>query len=408
MNINELKFVIYRPHANVVYKNTVKNLFLRRRAPNKYSLFFDYLLQSKCKLYLSTRLEQPITFLQLIKNLLDRINLMLWLKFNRIHSDSIEIISTIKNVNKCDVFYTLFYENLSHEKNIIAHNAHSLAKSIGAINIFKIVNMTHYFYNVDLGSKNLKEFAPDLLIAENDLEKNSSFYKTFFKNIEAPFRAVSFVPAARFLKKNDFHHRKNKMVATGTITYKVQDTNFNGFFNVDELQPLRRLLYERKNEYLKEMDCLISDLNATRMGTKTFYEKILEGIRNQYPQKDYFNKDVVSIYNGYRMFCVTEEVADLPAIGFVEGMACGCVFIGIDNPMYTDLGLLPGVHYISHDGTIGDLMAKVSYYQMNEGDLSRIADAGHEFVHQKLTAKIVYEKFMSEVVRLASLRMDCD
>ena len=54
------------------------------------------------------------------------------------------------------------------------------------------------------------------------------------------------------------------------------------------------------------------------------------------------------------MFVVPEEANDLPGIGFVEGMACGSAYIGLDDGMYKDIGLIPRKHYITYDGTLED------------------------------------------------------
>ena len=94
------------------------------------------------------------------------------------------------------------------------------------------------------------------------------------------------------------------------------------------------------------------------------------------------------------MFAVPEEICDLPAIGFVEGMACGCVFFGLDDPMYRDLGLLPGIHYVFYDGTVTNLMEKVRYYQSHSDELELIANRGCEFVLEHLNPDVVYKEFL--------------
>ena len=52
----------------------------------------------------------------------------------------------------------------------------------------------------------------------------------------------------------------------------------------------------------------------------------------------------------------------MDCLGFVEGMACGSAYIGLDDPMYKDIGLIPGKHYITYDGTLEDLKSKIAYY----------------------------------------------
>jgi hypothetical protein len=101
------------------------------------------------------------------------------------------------------------------------------------------------------------------------------------------------------------------------------------------------------------------------------------------------------------MFAVPEEVCDLPAIGFVEGMACGTAYLGLRNPMYEDIGMVAGVHYIPHDGTVSDLMAKVSYYQQHPDEVALIAMEGCRFVREHLCSQTVYGDFVERLLALS-------
>jgi hypothetical protein len=74
-------------------------------------------------------------------------------------------------------------------------------------------------------------------------------------------------------------------------------------------------------------------------------------------------------------------------------MACGCAFIGLDHPMYKDIGLVPGDNYIVYDGTLDGLRDVVREYQRRPHDLERIAQSGHRFVHEQLSPSIVAEAF---------------
>ena len=43
-------------------------------------------------------------------------------------------------------------------------------------------------------------------------------------------------------------------------------------------------------------------------------------------KREYYKFDIVKLFNGYQMFVCPEEICDLPGIGFIEGMACGCLY----------------------------------------------------------------------------------
>ena len=98
------------------------------------------------------------------------------------------------------------------------------------------------------------------------------------------------------------------------------------------------------------------------------------------------------------MFVVPEEANDLPGIGFVEGMACGSAYIGLDDRMYKDIGLIPGKHYITYDGTLEDLKSKIIYYQKNNDELEAIALAGCNFVRKNFNGNSVAKKFYNDLL----------
>ena len=97
------------------------------------------------------------------------------------------------------------------------------------------------------------------------------------------------------------------------------------------------------------------------------------------------------------MFVVPEEIIGLPGIGFVEGMSCGSAYIGLRDPMYQDLGLLDGIHYIGYDGTINDLISKITYYQNNEYELEKIAYNGYLFIKDKFQKDHVAKEFFNKI-----------
>jgi spore maturation protein CgeB len=105
--------------------------------------------------------------------------------------------------------------------------------------------------------------------------------------------------------------------------------------------------------------------------------------------------NIVDEYNKYKMFVNAEEVIGLPGVGFVEGMACGTAYIGLKSPMYEDIGMRDGVHYIGYDGSLEDLCKKIAYYQNHGEKLERIAENGYAFVRETCNPDIVMRKFIS-------------
>ena len=107
------------------------------------------------------------------------------------------------------------------------------------------------------------------------------------------------------------------------------------------------------------------------------------------------------------MFVVPEEVSGLPGIGFVEGMMCGSVFIGLNDPMYTDIGLKDGVNYIGYDGSLDNLKYKITYYQEHQKELNDISNNGYNFISENFKKYMIAEKFVNDVF-LQSLKRDAN
>lgn len=398
----KLKIVFYRPHASVWFKNPITNFIKGQLLPNKYEAFFDHLLNTDLDIYFTNDMFQLPGFKGVIRSILDAVQLFVWCLLNKISLSRVGFIFSKKSIAGKDALFMMLYGNLTHESEVVASSSYHLADFLSDIDIYKIIHMTHYAYNPVIAALNLKTLSPDLLVAENNLLKNSAFFKHFFWDITHQFYQLPYTPAKRFVKYKKYGDRINKIVVTGTITFKMKGADFIKFYQTNELQPLRRLLYENAYKYTGQMDCMISDLNASRdpspamSGCKSV-QKMLSRLIGIHPQKKYYKQNIVDIYNEYKMFTVPEELCDLPAIGFVEGMACGSVFFGIDSPMYADLGMLPNIHYVAYDGSLEDLMQKVSYYQVNREELELIAARGYEFVSTNLSVASVYNKFIDQI-----------
>ena len=213
----------------------------------------------------------------------------------------------------------------------------------------------------------------------------------------------------RFVMKKDFKNRYNKAMAIGTCStisggeYK----EYEEFAGTPWVQPMRKEIMDNKESLLDIVDSYISFIhdetkekkieNSDNKLIKIF--KVIYNVRfGGYQQKKYFSFDMVEKFNEYKMFICPEEFVGMPGIGFVEGMACGCAYIGLDSEMYTCLGLIPMKHYIAYDGSIKDLRDKCEYYMQNEQELEIIAQEGSSFVRAHFNCHTVAENFFKEIM----------
>ena len=399
-----VKIVIYQPHRAIWFKNPVRLLLQGKSLPNKYGPLFNYLVFAEdIKLSLSTSLIAGPGWKGVFDAAFDVVHLLAWCVLNKVDLRRVKLVRSRKQLRRNDLLLLMHYGNLTHEQTSFSATETKISRMLGEEKIFKLVHMSHYMYRPGMGLQNLSDARPDLLVAENDLSKNSPFYRAFFDRLAVPFYTLPYAPAPRFKRTRRFGERTNKLVATGSITYKLRDPEFTGFFQSDELQPMRRILYDRSAYYSDQIDCLISDLNATRQEESGLtsisrkLKKLLTRLMGNNSQSAYYKKDIVNIYNSYAMFAVPEEICDLPGIGFVEGMACGAAYFGLDDPMYRDLGMLPGVHYVAYDGSPEDLVARIKTYQDDPVGLEQIANRGHDFVVRELSVSEVYGRLLNHI-----------
>ena len=263
-----LKFVFYRPHANIWFKNTVGRILKRKLFPNKYAPMLEYLIQSEVDVYFSSYFPHDSSLKSLFNVAFDGFELVLWCLLNRINLSKVSLIFRRKSLEEKDVLFLMHYGNLANETEEGANPGMLLAQSLARLNILKVVHLTHYAYCPATGAHNIALLKPDFLVAENNLENNSSYFNKYFKIEQSQFLCLPYVAASRFKNAKPFLQRINKIVVTGSITYKMKNPEFIDFFEIDELQPMRRKLHEQAAHYKKQMDCLVSDLNASRVVTE--------------------------------------------------------------------------------------------------------------------------------------------
>lgn len=396
-----LRLALYRPHSNIWFRNNLGRILRRDLLPNKYAPLLDHLGQADAvELAFVSRLDGG-----LLARLSDALQLWLWCRL--IGLEATRQVWTTKGVERAHVLFLMHYGNLTYETESVARDCATAARAIASLAVRKVVHLTHYVYCPQIGANNLATVEPDLLVAESNLAVNASFFRLHFAKIRAPFLGLPFTAAARFQARRPMSERVNKMVVTGSITYKMRDPAFVDFFQTQELQPMRRKLFEAAARYTSEMDCLVSDLDATRATNRPSRlqraRALVRRLAGQRAQAEYYRRDIVETYNTYAMFAVPEEVCGLPAIGFVEGMACGSAYVGLDAPMYRGLGMVPGVHYIAYDGSIDDLMSQVQYHQQHPERTQAIAEAGRNFAQTVLAPDVVYGAFVSALRDLAGI-----
>ena len=394
-----MRIIIPNLHANwMMVKNSAVIIF-KNSAATKHSYLLNYLLNNpeyevctyinECGFSVfnagSGRFSKFMNKFSLLEH-------KFIMKKNGIDLSKVTVLRSLSEINKNDII--LIY-NVMEDQYV----------GMDQVDAFKALSMLHFHGNKKddflIESSNIACYYNEV-----DLSKTSELFRKYY-HVERPWIIIPFVFGERFKNIKPFNQRKNKCFSTGTITYKTHEEFLSVYGNPCD-QPARKFVKDNTDFFCDTVDCYSCDylednpgkvVNATDNCFVKFYKKIYNKTHVG-KQTKYFSFNMVEKFNEYKMHLLGEEILGVPGIGFVEGMACGSAFIGLDSPMYRDYGLVPGIHYIPYDGTKEGLRSTVEYYQKEENQekLEQIAKTGCKFVRDNFYGDSVAEMLMSELV----------
>jgi len=300
------------------------------------------------------------------------IEIYLWLIINKINPFNVKISFNISNIKKDDTL--LIFSNLNLDQDYRVSKNVSILSSIDCK---KIVHLSHYIFKTKIISDNCKKINRMYFIAENNLKKNSKYFNYYFNFYEKQFFNIPYSVRKKFIYKNNFKLRKNKCLSLGSFQlYKKNNPDIkeiNEFYNSDTIHKIRKEIYFNKEKFKNYFKCLSEPIYKT----ETYFKA------------KYYDFDIVEQLNSYKMFIVGEEYGDSPGVLFAEGMKTGSVYLGYNNDIYKDLGMIDGVHYISHNNTLEDIVDKIIFYQSNIDKLENISRNGLDLAVEKFNETYV-------------------
>jgi glycosyltransferase involved in cell wall biosynthesis len=431
-----VNIIFHNPHA-IWFKTNISCYYADTKSISKYDYLFDYIYRKNKKIKVLVDESSMAPLFRGSLRLLDSpiIDFYAWLLINRLSPSKFEIIKKASTLGEDDIIFSFLYGSFTYLNWTKDIESLGFLSDFKNSNAYKVLHLTHYAYNPALGAFNSEFAGVDLFVGENNLFKNSAFFRNFFNWYNKNVMVLPFVAQRRFQPIKSFSLRLNKALSTGTNTHRITEINFNSFFKSDVLQPMRETISINSEKLKPFLDSLITNIQdnsnfkltgyASQLGkflhllTKPLifvfgdiyrlcnlvynyiFKRDFSSMKNE---RGYYKIDIVESYNNYKMFIVPEEIIGLPGIGFVEGMSCGCAYIGIRDPMYMDLGLVDGIHYIGYDGTLDDLIFKITYYQKHEEELERIASNGYNFVSQNFNEEKVASDFFAALYEQAKYK----
>lgn len=397
--INESKRIVFvNLHSDWMLLKTASVYLFKFSAAIKHGYLLKYLLDHPeyevCN-YINDRgfswLRNESRVLMRFLNMFRFAEYRKTMKVNNIDRKKIKILKDVSEIKPNDllILYNVCADNYRGMENVQA---------------FKALSMLH-FHGIASENDIINKSDVSCLFGEVDLQKNCELYRTYY-HVDRPWVTHPFVYAERFQNKVPFNKRKNMAFATGTITYKHHE-EFLAVYGDPCDQPTRKQIKDDPEFFKDTVYCTSSDYLEDDAGKKVnetdiFPVKLYKRVYNRThvgKQKKYYSFDMVEAFNSYKMCIVGEEILGIPGIGFVEGMACGCAYIGQDMPAYRDWGLIPGIHYITYDGTKEDLKRVIEYYQMDDHqtELEKIARTGCEYVRTNFSGNAVAAKLLEQL-----------
>lgn len=313
----------------------------------------------------------------------------------------VSCITDVREIADSDL--VIFYSHLNDSFDLHAVPGH------------RYCNVNHFFEMKSAGGVYLPDFLPaddfEGYICETDVLQDSPFFRKYLPTEGKKMLLMPYVAESRFQRKKAFEERENRALALGSVG--ITSDMYREMYGTDQLHPMRRELLDRRKENTEQIVCMIEQIKHPndilpansrdgkvrkfiRRFVNHFYRTKNSPFRRNGKNAGYYHSDRVGLMNDYKMFVYPEEVTGLPALGFVEGMLCGCAYIGQESPMYAKIGMIAGRHYIGYDGSYDDLIEQIRYYQIHGDELQTIAGNGYCFAKEKFSSKAVFRHFIEQ------------
>ena len=390
-----IALTLLNPHADDFVSTPVSFKLVGRQGLGKYKYLIDEPIRRGLRISilvdgtLSSLVEQTY-FNRLpawLRHLILRVEIFIWLRQNDL-TNRADIHWSIDTIKDRSALYLFSYKNcvgsFDQRRSTISSFRHAL------------INLSHYFIRTREKAENIDKLPNACLVTDSDLDQNDYFRKFFTASL--PKIVLPFAVNERFVAKRPLAQRDAKCAATGSFHNLRNETpqfyycDFMELFQTNTYHPLRKMLFEKKDELSNWIDCRISPYREIS-DNKGPVAKLRRLLGLDMVQAEYFSFNIVDFYNQHRFAIVGEELSGAPAVGFFEAMSCGNVTLGQRGSFYDGLGLEPELHYLPHDGTIAGVLAQLEKANADFERVRRISEAGLTYVAAHCTPASVWDAF---------------
>jgi hypothetical protein len=402
-----MRLCFYNPHTGLFAKGVFHVLF-RKPYQAKYEFLLAYVRDARYQTALvvdGTVSSFPLEYLlgtgllyRGVVAVLSRIEVVVWCLIHTINPFRQTFVWRTRALNPAsDILYGMAMVGSPFAMRDLT--PFSLASLFSGRKLF---NLSHYFTKTAHTAANLQRAGLHYFTAEAAV-KDAPFFARFFPFMQTCY-ILPFVLRPRYQARTPFMQRTPTCLAIGTthhLTINDYTRDYCTFFNTTNYHRMRRAIYDQRAQLADIMDIYIYPWEEAGAPQASWYQRTA-GYQYLYKlvhkeQASYWKFDIVQTYNAHAFFVSPEEDAGVPSINFIEGMACGCLYIGLRHAMYAELGLRDGEHYVGYDGTLANLRAVIEWCRAHMPKCARIAHNGLRLVQQRFTPDLVLATFWRDL-----------
>jgi len=331
------------PHQNFLLGPTISNTVTFRKTTSKLNFIFEALIDSGKigVLQTSSRFPEMSKYFPKAK-IINKIDFNLWSK-NKIIEKTIDK-KTIKTTSQED--YLILTTKDSKYPDLL--------KIIGDFNGKIILLLDDHLFSTYMHvNKIIEHFGVSRVrsLSVFSIKGNSYFSSMPLSEIEEC--VIGWPVSKRFLNTSKYEERENKVLALGTLTYRLFSNDVMNLLISERLNcvhPDREYLHN--NAYNSPYIDSKIPVRDYRFDGESGIGKLLRRVLNKHATLKYNKINMPKLMNGYRFIAYPPLFNDLPCLGMLESMASGAILIGTNSYAYRSLGLKDGHNYLS----VGDFM----------------------------------------------------
>ena len=387
-------YVVLNPHISDFISKPLSSHLFKRRALKKYGYIIDEALANEGSVtVLANSAASGLVPMSIFKKLpyflrylITRFEIGRWKKINGFN-DQVQVYYNADKLPDRKALVMLSYKNYQNPvPALVTCNAFELV----------IAHISHYHLFTSQQSAFLSGIRNLVIAADSDIS-TTPYFREKFSWYERSVFILPFEITARFKRTKQVRERQVKILATGTFHFfdrmiengDVSAEEFCKANNTGTMHPIRREIFEHKEEVSAWMDPMVSPYNDGEL-RKSLLQRFFSTTFTS--QKKYFSFDIVAGYNDHRFAVVGEEYfSGLPGIGSFEAMGCGCVLIGVPE-CYKGLGMEPGIHYLAHNNTLEGIK---TVFEANKDDLpllESISEQGRTLIEDFFRPAVSYKR----------------